>query len=123
MTLKDLHIIYFLGIGGIGMSALARYFHAQGVKVSGYDKTRTPLTDLLESEGIAVHFDEDIQAIPANPDLIVVTPAIPADNTELIFLQKSGATLMKRAAVLGLLSADMQCIAVAGTHERPPPPP
>jgi len=118
MTLKDLHIIYFLGIGGIGMSALARYFHAQGVKVSGYDKTRTPLTDLLESEGIAVHFDEDIQAIPANPDLIVVTPAIPADNTELIFLQKSGATLMKRAAVLGLLSADMQCIAVAGTHGK-----
>src|SRR5947208_1476879 len=77
--------VYFIGIGGIGMSALARYFKSRGAVVSGYDKTTTPLTRKLEDEGIDVHFEEDVNIIPKDVDVVVYTPAIPADNKELIY--------------------------------------
>lgn len=118
MNLKDLHSIYFLGIGGIGMSALARYFHSRGVAVAGYDRTRTPLTDRLEEEGISVHYTDDPGTVPAATDLAVITPAIPADHAELLSLQQKGVAIKKRAEVLGELTRDMRCIAVAGTHGK-----
>jgi UDP-N-acetylmuramate--alanine ligase len=119
MTLKiKEHFIYFLGIGGIGMSALARYFMAKGYKVHGYDRTRTDLTTALENEGMVIHFVEDIQKIPAETGLVIYTPAIPATNTELQYLRKSGVRMMKRAEVLGMLSSEYKTIACAGTHGK-----
>lgn len=110
--------VYFLGIGGIGMSALARYFHLQGALVSGYDKTRTKLTAELEAEGIKVHYTDDIRMIPANPDLVIFTPAIPSNLNELQYIQQQGFQLLKRAEVLGLLTQSYPTIAVAGTHGK-----
>ncbi len=110
--------MYFLGIGGIGMSALARYFKQQQVEVYGYDLTPSPLTDELEYEGMHIHYDEDIQKIPSNIDLVVYTPAIPEDNTELIFLRKQDIPLLKRAELIGKLSEEYDTIAVAGTHGK-----
>jgi UDP-N-acetylmuramate--alanine ligase len=112
------HIIYFLGIGGIGMSALARYFIAKGYQVHGYDRTSTALTTLLESEGMIIHYQEDISLIPAETGLVVFTPAIPSNNTELQYLQNSGVRMMKRAEVLGMLSSEYKTIACAGTHGK-----
>jgi len=112
------HKIYFLGIGGIGMSALARYFMAKGYQVHGYDRTSTSLTASLEAEGMKIHYHEDIALIPAETGLVVYTPAIPADNTELQYLKKSGIRMMKRAEVLGMLSSEYQTIACAGTHGK-----
>jgi len=112
------HIIYFLGIGGIGMSALARYFLAKGYQVHGYDRTTTTLTTNLENEGMIIHYHEDPALIPVETGLVVYTPAIPASNTELIYLRKSGARMMKRAEVLGMLSSEYQTIACAGTHGK-----
>jgi len=112
------HIIYFLGIGGIGMSALARYFVAKGYQVHGYDRTSTDLTSILENEGMIIHYHEDISLIPAETGLVVFTPAIPSDNTELQYLQNSGVRMMKRAEVLGMLSSEYQTIACAGTHGK-----
>ena len=112
------HSIYFLGIGGIGMSALARYFIAKGYQVHGYDRTSTTLTSILESEGMIIHYHEDISLIPAETGLVVFTPAIPATNTELKYLQNSGVRMMKRAEVLGMLSSEYQAIACAGTHGK-----
>ena len=83
------HIIYFLGIGGIGMSALARYFLAKGYQVHGYDRTVTALTANLEDEGMIIHFHEDVSLIPAETGLVIYTPAIPAGNTELQYLKKN----------------------------------
>ena len=83
-------VLYFIGIGGIGMSAIARYFHSKGVEVSGYDKTPTVLTALLEDEGISIHYNEDTHAIPKNADLVVYTPAIPVDHAELIYYKEHG---------------------------------
>src|SRR4051794_6676446 len=77
--------VYFIGIGGIGMSAIARYFHSQGVEVSGYDRAATELTKQLEAEGISIHYSEDVNAIPKDVDLIVYTPAIPKDHAELVY--------------------------------------
>lgn len=110
--------IYFVGIGGIGMSALARYFLAKGSKVSGYDKTRTPLTDQLSSEGMQIVFDESPSHIPAGIDLVVYTPAVPATHQGLVYLRNAGITVMKRAEVLGLISKNTRCIAIAGTHGK-----
>jgi UDP-N-acetylmuramate--alanine ligase len=119
MTLKIReHIIYFLGIGGIGMSALARYFIAKGYEVHGYDRTQTSLTFSLEQEGMIIHYAEDISLIPAKTGLAVFTPAIPADSLELLYLQKSGVRMMKRAEVLGMLSSEYKTIACAGTHGK-----
>jgi UDP-N-acetylmuramate--alanine ligase len=112
------HIIYFLGIGGIGMSALARYFIAKGYEVHGYDRTSTSLTTSLENEGMIIHYHEDINLIPAETGFVVYTPAIPATNTELQYLVKSGVRMMKRAEVLGMLSSEYKTIACAGTHGK-----
>jgi len=110
--------VYLLGIGGIGMSALARYFRSLGAAVSGYDKTPTALTDALISEGIGVHFDENPLLIPENPDLVIYTPAVPADHKEMVYLEKKGVPLRKRAEVLGMITKGTKTIAVAGTHGK-----
>ncbi len=110
--------IYFLGIGGIGMSAIARYFHKQGVAVSGYDKTPSPLTKELMKEGIPVHFDDNVSKIPDNLSLAVYTPAVPKTNEEYLFLEKSGIPFLKRSQVLGLLTQEKTTYAVAGTHGK-----
>lgn len=118
MDLKKLHSIYFLGIGGIGMSALARYFHGMGVRVSGYDKTRTTLTDQLQREGMEVHYEDDVSGIPADIELVIYTPAVPKDLKEYQHLLSSGIPILKRAEVLGALTKDKKTIAVAGTHGK-----
>ena len=82
--------IYFIGIGGIGMSAIARYFHFKGINVSGYDKTATALTRELEASGIAVHYEENVDVIPKNVQLVVYTPAVPKDHKELLYYQQQG---------------------------------
>jgi UDP-N-acetylmuramate--alanine ligase len=110
--------VYFLGIGGIGMSALARYFKLQGAAVSGYDRTSTPLTSQLISEGIDIHFSEETSLIPLNPDLVVYTPAVPASNAEFLWFKDHGIPMRKRAEVLGMISGAYKTIAVAGTHGK-----
>ncbi len=112
------HIIYFLGIGGIGMSALARYFIAKGYQVNGYDRTSTDLTVALEKEGMIIHYHPDPSLIPAETGLVIYTPAIPATNIEFVYLQHSGIRMMKRAEVLGMLSSEYKTIACAGTHGK-----
>lgn len=89
--IDKLNEVYFIGIGGIGMSAIARFFHAGGVKVSGYDKTPTVLTKELEVSGIAVHYEENVELVPKHPDLVVYTPAIPAEHKELEYFREKGA--------------------------------
>jgi UDP-N-acetylmuramate--alanine ligase len=118
MELKDINTIYFIGIGGIGMSALARYFHFHGKTVSGYDKTTTTLTRELEAEGIAIHYADDPSLIPVDPDLVVYTPAVPNDHRELNYYQTHGQPLMKRSEVLGLITNSSFNICVAGTHGK-----
>lgn len=109
--------IYFVGIGGIGMSALARYFARQGIEVAGYDRDRSELVQALINEGLEVHFEEDVQAM-GSPDLVVYTPAVPDDHDQLQAARSAGIAIMKRSEVLGALSRTMQCIAVAGTHGK-----
>jgi len=110
--------IYFLGIGGIGMSALARYFAIRGSVVSGYDRTRTPLTRQLEAEGMRIVYEEHKQDIPNNIDLAVYTPAVPADHPAYQHFRGRNVPMMKRAEVLGLISSKYPTIAVAGTHGK-----
>ena len=110
--------IYFIGIGGIGMSALARYFRLSGAKVYGYDKVETELTKQLIDEGMHVHYNEDISQIPAEIDLVVYTPAIPASHLELQYFKSNEYLLMKRAEVLGWISKDKKAIGIAGTHGK-----
>jgi len=122
--LKQFPYVFFLGIGGIGMSALARWFQANGHHVSGYDKTETPLTRALTAEGIAIHYADAVGNIPAeireNRDktLIVFTPAIPADSQEWAWLRAEGYDIRKRSQVLGVLTQGRYTIAVAGTHGK-----
>jgi len=122
LKFDDIKQVYFLGIGGIGMSALARYFASQGIVVSGYDRTPTALTSELIKEGIAVHFEDNPELLPANLDvtnsLIVYTPAIPATHLELNTLIDRGFQLHKRAAVLGIICNNRRTIAIAGTHGK-----
>lgn len=118
LIVNDLKRIYFLGIGGIGMSALARYFHKRGVEVFGYDKTRTDLTASLEQEGMEIHYDDDPSKIPHNVDVVVVTPAIPNENREKKWLVESGIPIKKRAEMLGLISRNKKTVAIAGTHGK-----
>jgi len=118
MEFNAIRKVYFIGIGGIGMSALARYFKFHGKEVSGYDKTPTPLTRQLEKEGIAIHYEEDVNQIPKDADLVVYTPAIPAGHKELVYYQQHGPTLMKRSEVLGLITRSSFNICVAGTHGK-----
>ena len=112
--------IYMLGIGGIGMSAIARYFHAKGLAVSGYDRTPSEITAALEAEGIPVHFEELPEAVPADRDrtLVIYTPAIPADNKEYVFVGENGYRMLKRSKVLGEIAKGKRTLAVAGTHGK-----
>ena len=110
--------VYFIGIGGIGMSAIARFFKEGGVKVSGYDKIPTVLTKELEANGIAVHYEENIDLIPKEVDLVVYTPAIPTENKELIFYKENGYKVVKRSDVLQLISESSFNICIAGTHGK-----
>ena len=109
---------YFLGIGGIGMSALARYFHRRGDRVSGYDRTPSPLTAELEAEGIDIHYDDRPDLLPADIDLVVYTPAVPQELGEFQALSARGVRIEKRSQVLGELTRGKKCIAVAGTHGK-----
>lgn len=110
--------VYFIGIGGIGMSAIARYFNDNGAKVSGYDRTETPLTKQLVKEGITIDYTEDVNRIPKNVDLVVYTPAIPAKHAELVYYLNSNVPTLKRAVVLGQIVNEGQCFAVAGSHGK-----
>ena len=112
--------IYFIGIGGIGMSAIARYYNFKGLKVSGYDKTPSELTHALESEGIEVHYEDNIDFIPKDVEdtLVVYTPAIPKDMGELVYVQEHGYRVIKRSRMLGEIAEGQRCLAVAGTHGK-----
>jgi UDP-N-acetylmuramate--alanine ligase len=100
------------------MSALARYFNAKGVTVSGYDKTETELTKKLQAEGITIHFEDNVDLLDKNANVVVYTPAVPATHTELNFYKENNYTLLKRSDVLGLLTKDSFNICVAGTHGK-----
>jgi len=122
MNISQIHNVYFIGIGGIGMSALARYFLTIGKNVSGYDKTPTRLTDELIASGMDIHFTDEIQKIPANfyteNTLVVVTPAVPVSHSEWNYFVERNYNIKKRAEVLGLITKDTFCFAVAGTHGK-----
>lgn len=112
--------IYFIGIGGIGMSAIARYYNVKGFNVSGYDKTPSPLTHALEEEGIKVHYTDDTAYIPSEIEdtLVIYTPAIPKDMGELVYVQEKGYRVIKRSRMLGEITQGQRCLAVAGTHGK-----
>jgi len=118
MTFNEIKRIYFIGIGGIGMSALARYFKKHGAEVYGYDRTETDLTRALVAEGMHVHYEDDVKQIPENIDLVVITPAVPKDHKELNWFQEQGFPMKKRAEVLGIISKAKRCVAIAGTHGK-----
>ena len=123
MELKDIKAVYFIGAGGIGMSALARYFIHRGLVVAGYDKTPSTLTHQLEKEGMLIHYEEDIEAIPhvcKNPQstLVIYTPAIPDTHKELQFFREKGFEIQKRAQVLGTLTRSHKGLCFAGTHGK-----
>jgi len=118
MNILDCKQVYFLGIGGIGMSAIARYLNQNGIKVSGYDKVETPLTRKLESEGIEIHYEDEPSTIPRDLDMVIYTPAIPNDLMELMYLKEEGHRLYKRAEVLGMISKVKKTIGIAGTHGK-----
>ena len=123
MEIKDIKAVYFVGAGGIGMSAIARYFIHRGIVVAGYDKTPSNLTKQLEKEGMLIHYTEDVTEIPhacKDPKtcLVIYTPAIPAEHKELIFFRESGFEIQKRAQVLGTLTRTHKGLCVAGTHGK-----
>ena len=122
MNLNQIQNVYFIGIGGIGMSALARYFKTIGKNVCGYDKTETELTTALQNDGISIHFEDNISVIPkqylAENTLVVITPAVPITHSEWNFFIERQYNVMKRAAVLGIITEDTFCFAVAGTHGK-----
>ena len=110
--------VYFLGIGGIGMSALARYYHHQGCTVAGYDRTPSPLTRQLEHEGMAIHYEDNPNLLPALIDQVIYTPAVPQDLGEIAEIRRRGLSLMKRAEALGAISKEHFTIAISGTHGK-----
>ena len=122
MNLNQIHNVYFIGIGGIGMSALARYFKAIGKNVSGYDKTETELTQELASIGIDIHFEDNIGLIPKDyfveNTLVIITPAVPKTHSEWNYFLEREYQIKKRAEVLGIITKDTFCFAVAGTHGK-----
>lgn len=123
MELKDIKAVYFIGAGGIGMSAIARYFIHKGMVVAGYDKTPSELTRRLEKEGMLIHYEESVDEIPhackkPASTLVVYTPAIPADHKELTFFREGGFEIEKRAQVLGTLTRTHKGLCVAGTHGK-----
>ncbi|WP_411893485.1 UDP-N-acetylmuramate--L-alanine ligase [Winogradskyella sp. A2] len=123
MNLSTIHNVYFIGIGGIGMSAIARYFLANGKQVAGYDKTETALTKTLQELGIEIHFNEDVDAIDSNyknkkETVVVYTPAVPNSHSELVFFNDNDFEVYKRSEVLGAITQQTYCLAVAGTHGK-----
>lgn len=123
MNLNNIHNIYFVGIGGIGMSAIARYFKATNKHVAGYDKTKTVITDSLDELGVGVNFEDSIEAIgslflDSKETLVVYTPAIPKDNKQLNYFRNNGFQVLKRSEILGLITENTFCLAVAGTHGK-----
>ena len=122
MNLIQIHNVFFIGIGGIGMSALARYFKSIGKKVSGYDKTPTVLTDELIASGMSIHFEDRIDLIPSDfyieNTLVVITPAVPSSHSQWNYFLEREYTVKKRAEVLGIITKDTYCFAVAGTHGK-----
>lgn len=123
MRLEHIHSVYFVGIGGIGMSAIARWFNQRGIRVGGYDRVKTELTTQLEREEMWIHYEDNLKAIPAEfldktSTLIVFTPAIPKNHEELNHFQKKGFDVKKRSEVLGLISRDHYTVAVGGTHGK-----
>jgi UDP-N-acetylmuramate--alanine ligase len=123
LNLERIHNVYFVGIGGIGMSALANYFKSNGKNVAGYDRVSTKITESLQQLGIEVHFEDSVDLIPSafknSQDTIVVyTPAIPKNNLELNYLWENHFTILKRSEILGLITKNTFCLAVAGTHGK-----
>ena len=123
MKLSDITSVYFVGAGGIGMSALIRYFLAKGKIVAGYDRTPSALTEKLVEEGVAIHYDDDVSLIPdgfidKNATLVVYTPAVPSDHKELTYFRDNGFEVMKRSQTLGLITASSRGLCVAGTHGK-----
>ncbi len=116
--IKKIRSVYFIGIGGIGMSAIARFFHSNGIMVSGYDRSETGLIKELETEGIQIHFDENVEIIPKDVDIVVYTPAVPKDHKELVFYQQNGYKVVKRSDVLQMITKSSFNICVAGTHGK-----
>jgi UDP-N-acetylmuramate--alanine ligase len=110
--------VYFIGIGGIGMSALARYFISRRCVVSGYDKTATPLTKKLEAEGIAIHYEDNVALAPKDVQLVVYTPAVPKDHKEMAWYKENGVEILKRSEVLGIISKSSFNICIGGTHGK-----
>lgn len=118
MNLDATNTLYFIGVGGIGMSALARYYKGLGCEVHGYDKTETSLTKKLVQEGIIIHYEDDLKYIPDQVDLVIYTPAVPKDHKELNYFISNGFEVKKRAEVLGMISRNRQAIGIAGTHGK-----
>ncbi|MCD8435285.1 UDP-N-acetylmuramate--L-alanine ligase [Tenacibaculum dicentrarchi] len=123
MDLKEIHNVYFIGIGGIGMSAIARYFSVNGKNVFGYDKTSSPITKKLTTIGVKIHFEDGVKNIPLSclntqKTLVIYTPAIPSTHQELTYFKNNGFTILKRAEILGEITKNTQCLAVAGTHGK-----
>ena len=123
MNLNTIHKVYFIGIGGIGMSALARYFVANGKQVAGYDKTPSEITKALQEVGVTIHFNDNVSEIDSRfldseSTLIVYTPAVPKEHSELKFFKKNNFNVLKRSAVLGEITRQTLCLAVAGTHGK-----
>lgn len=123
MNLNHIHNIYFIGIGGIGMSAIARFFKSQNKNVAGYDKTQTEITDSLEALGISVHFKDEMASVENSylnkeNTLIVFTPAIPKDHKQLNYFKSNGFKILKRSEILGIITENTFCLAVAGTHGK-----
>lgn len=123
MSFKDIHSIYFIGIGGIGMSAIARYFAIHGKNVAGYDKTPSSITDDLQEIGVEIHFEDEVVNIPDSffnkkKTIVVYTPAINKNHKELSYFKENKFTILKRAEILGIITQSTFCLAVAGTHGK-----
>ena len=123
MNLNAIHNVYFIGIGGIGMSAIAHYFASNGKQVAGYDKTPSQITKTLEAKGVEIHFEDALNNIPIpflkkEETLIVYTPAIPENHLELNYFFEHNFSVLKRAEILGKITENTFCLAVAGTHGK-----
>ena len=118
MNLNEVKIVYFLGIGGIGMSAIAHFFLRNKCQVFGYDHVSSRITETLTAEGAKIHFDENVDAIPENVDLVIFTPAIPKKHSEYQYFIENKVPLYKRSQVLGMICSNFPTIAVAGTHGK-----
>ncbi len=123
LKIENIHNVYFIGIGGIGMSAIANYFKSNGKNVSGYDRVSSTITDALQEIGINIHFEDSIELIPnefknRDKSFVVYTPAIPKNHLELRYFSKNNFIILKRAEVLGEITKNTFCLAVAGTHGK-----